>query len=455
MSARPPFAPPGAPPAGARQSPAAAALQSAAGQAHRGDDRLAAVLQEVRSRLTAQLSPAQIDDPSDADLHTAEAIIKPLVEAMLHQARAAGEPVAEPAVVVAELMDKIFGYGPLTPYLADEGVEEIIINGPYQVFIIHAQRGKELTGARFRDTQELRSLVQRLARGREFNRANPKVDARMRDGSRLHAIMEPLAVNVPVAVTIRRHRLVARTLADLVTLGSLTPPAAEFLRLAVRARLNLVIAGGTASGKTNFLNALGNEAQSDDRFVIVEDTPEIQIDKPDVVQMTTRDQAESAKAFSIADLVIEALRMRPDRIITGEARGAEIVDVLSAANTGHDGQMLTIHANSSRDVIQRMETMYLMKGVEVPTAAILRQIADAFQLIVYLKRVTVGGVPRRFVTEIAEIAPSRQMEEGKVIVQNILADSGHGLRFAGYFPRFAAELMNERGVPLTQGFFRT
>jgi pilus assembly protein CpaF len=226
------------------------------------------------------------------------------------------------------------------------------------------------------------------------------------------------------------------------------------LKLAVEARLNTIVSGATASGKTNFINALCDAASDGDRFIIIEDTPELRVRKPDVVQLCTRDRAEEARAFTIADLVIEALRMRPDRIITGEARGAEIVDVLKAANTGHDGQMLTVHANSTRDVIQRVETMYLMSGVDVPLVAIRRQIADAFQLIVFLKRVFIANKSRRFVTEIAEIQPSQFMEGDKVVVQNIFEDKGQGLTSTGYFPERLAHRMNENGVALRPNFFR-
>jgi pilus assembly protein CpaF len=267
--------------------------------------------------------------------------------------------------------------------------------------------------------------------------------------------MEPLTVNVPAAVTIRRHRLVAQTIDDLIRLGTITPQAGEFLRQTVKARINTIVSGSTGTGKTNFINALGNAAEDHDRFLIIEDTPELRIQKPDLVQLCTRDRAEEARAFTIADLVIEALRMRPDRIITGEARGAEIVDVLQAANTGHDGQMLTVHANSTRDVIQRLETMYLMKGVEVPTLAIRRQIADAFQLTVYLKRVFIGSKPKRFVTEIAEIQPSQFMEGDKVVVQNIFEDKGSGLHWTGYFPERLARRMEEHGVALRPNFFKS
>jgi pilus assembly protein CpaF len=266
--------------------------------------------------------------------------------------------------------------------------------------------------------------------------------------------MEPLTAKPPIAINIRRHRLVARTLEDLTRLGTVTPMAAEFLRLAVQARLNIAVAGGTASGKTNFTNALGNAASESDRILIVEDTTELQINKPDIVQMCTRDQAESVKAVTISDLIIHALRMRPDRIITGEARGQEIVDVLMAANTGHDGQLLTIHANSTRDVIQRMESMYLLRGNDVPLLAVRRQIADAFQLVIYLKRVFIANKPRRFVTEIAEIQPSQFMEGDKVVVQNIFEDKGTGLAWTGYFPERLARRMEENATLLRPNFFR-
>ncbi|HKZ86628.1 MAG TPA: ATPase, T2SS/T4P/T4SS family [Anaerolineae bacterium] len=438
-------------------SPAAAAMQSAMMASMNQDDVFANLLREARERIRAQMQPAQIEDPSDEDIRTAERILSPLVETFYANARRDGLTLSQEAdVTLRQIMDDIFGFGPLAPYLTDEKVEEIICNGPGDVWIIHAETGKQKTSARFRSGRELVNFVNRVARthGRRLDKANPKIDARMRDGSRLHAVMEPLTVNIPAAVTIRRHRLVAQTIDDLVRLGTITPHAGEFLRLTVQARINTIVSGGTGTGKTNFINALGNAAEDGDRFLIIEDTPELRIQKPDLVQLCTRDRAEEARAFTIADLVIEALRMRPDRIITGEARGAEIVDVLQAANTGHDGQMLTVHANSTRDVIQRLETMYLMKGVDVPTLAIRRQIADAFQLIVYLKRVFIGSRPKRFVTEIAEIQPSQFMEGDKVVVQNIFEDKGNGLHGTGYFPERLAKRMEEHGVPLRPNFFK-
>ena len=452
------FTPPSTPPTAPRRiSPAAAAMSHPSAGANGSDDLFTGLLTEARARIRQQMQPSQIEDPSDEDLRTAEGLLVPLVETFLTNARREGAAVMpEPDRILRQIMDEIFGFGPLAPYLAEEQIEEIICNGPGDIYIIHAERGKERTGAQFRTGREMINFVNRVARtgGRRLDKANPKIDARMRDGSRLHAIMEPLTVNMPISVTIRRHRLIARTIEDLTRLGTITPLAGEFLRLAVQARLNIVVAGGTASGKSNFINALGNAVTDTERILIVEDTPELQIYKPDIVQLCTRDKAEEARSFTIADLVVEALRMRPDRIITGEARGPEIIDVLAAANTGHDGQLLTIHANSTRDVIQRMETMYLMRGAEVPVFAIRRQIADAFQLVIYLKRVFVGNKPRRFVTEIAEISPSQFMEGDKVVVQNLFEDKGQGLNWTGYFPDRLAHRMGENGFTLRPNFFR-
>lgn len=437
-------------------SPAAAAMMKRSD----GDreDVLIAILGEARERIQVQMTPSQIEDPSDEDMRLAEGIIRPLVDSVFSRSLRGGTRITQSQEeVVRHIVDEIFGFGPLAPYLADAEVEEVIVNGPDSVSIIHAERGKEKTGAKFRGATEVQNFVNRAAAGggRWLDRANPKLDARMRDGSRLHAIMAPLTVNVPIAVTIRRHRLVARTLEDLTRLGTVTPLAEKFLRLAVRGRLNLVVAGGTASGKTNLLNAMCDAASDVDRFILVEDTPELQVDKEDVIQLTTREGAEDAQAYRMADLIIEALRMRPDRIITGEARGPEVVDVLMAANTGHDGQMLTVHANSTRDVIQRLETMYLLRGTNVPLVAIRRQIADAFQLILFIKRVFIGNKQKRFVTQIAEMQPSQFMEGDKVVVQNVFEDQGQGLRWTGYYPERLAKRLQEHGERLTPQFFRT
>jgi len=436
-------------------SAAAAAMMNRTETAE--EDIVLAILAEARERIRGQMTPSQIEGPSAEDMQLAESIVRPLVDTTFARSLHQGVRITQGQDDVFRLiMDEIFGFGPLAPYLNDPEVEEVIVNGPDSISIIHAERGKEPTSARFRGASEVTNFVNRAAAtgGRWLDRANPKLDARMRDGSRLHAIMAPLTVNIPIAVTIRRHRLVARTLEDLTRLGTITPLAAKFLRIAVEGRLNLIVAGGTASGKTNLLNAMCDAADDQDRFIVVEDTPELQVQKRDVVQLTTREGTEDAQAYTMADLVIEALRMRPDRIITGEARGPEVVDVLMAANTGHDGQMLTIHANSTRDVIQRMETMYLLRGTDVPLIAIRRQIADAFQLILYIKRVFIGQKQRRFITQIAEMQPSQFMEGDKVVVQNIFEDKGQGLFWTNYFPERLARRLEGNGVHLTPQFFR-
>jgi len=440
-----------------RRSPAAQAI--VAQRTIEEEEGLETILREARERIKAQLTPAQIEDPSDEDVKVASDIITKLVEAANQAAiLATGKPkFPDPQKVVQAILDEIFGYGPITPLLQTETIEEIIINGPNQVFIIDANEGKKPTNISFRSVREVINMVNRIAaaQGRRLDRASPKVDCRMADGSRLHAIMEPLTVNCPIAVTIRRHRLVARTIDDLIRLGTVTPKVGEFLRMAVKAKLNIIVAGGTASGKTNFLNALLSECDDNERILVIEDTPELQVPKKDVVQLTTRNQTEEARAFTIADLVIEALRMRPDRIITGEARGGEIVDILMAANTGHEGQMLTVHANSSREVIYRLETMYYLRGVgEIPLLAVRRQIADAFQLIVFLKQVNLGTLRKRIVTEVAEVLPSQFMEDGHVVIQNIFEDKGTGLAWTGYFPERIVKRMRDRGFPITIQFFK-
>ncbi len=403
------------------------------------DDLYASVLDEARKRVKEILpSPRQIENPTDAEMQQARGLIFKLVTSVQQRNLAQGAPTFSdvPERVADTIVQEIFGYGPLAPYMNDEDVEEIICNEPKDIWIIGAERGKQKVGAQFRDGEHLINFINRAAavRGRGIDKKNPTLDVKMKDGSRLHAIMEPLTENMPVAVTIRRHRLVARTVRDLVSLGSVTQPVADFLIAAVRGRLNIIVTGSTASGKTNFINALCSEIPTSERVITVEDTQELQLTLPDRINLVTRDATEGAGAFAIADLIRQCLRMRPDRIITGEARGPEVVDILGAANTGHDGQMLTIHANGPKDVVQRLETMYLMRGQDVPLLAVRRQIADAFQLIVHLQRVFIGGATKRFVTAVAEIAPSTMMEGDHVLVTTLFEDKGHGLMWSGTYP---------------------
>ncbi len=407
------------------------------------------VLAEARTRLKSAFNPARLENPSEQDLQEAHGIVSKLVSTYQQQALARNLPSfdGESDQVVQMVLDDIFGFGPLAPYMDDPDIEEIICNGPFDIWTIGGNAGKQQVSAQFRRAEDLINFVNRAAagRGRGIDRRSPTLDVKMRDGSRLHAIMDPLVDNVKIAVTIRRHRLVARTISDLVTLGTVTQPVSEFLIAAVKGRLNTIVTGSTASGKTNFINALCSEIPASERVITVEDTQELQIALRDRINLVTREGAEGANAYTIADLVRQCLRMRPDRVITGEARGPEIVDILAAANTGHDGQMLTVHANSPKDVIQRLETMYLMRGGDVPLIAIRRQIADAFQLIVHLQRVFIAGRPKRFVTAVAEISPSSMMEGDKVLVTNIFEDKGHGLAWTNNYPSAALlKIIQER-----------
>lgn len=302
-------------------------------------------------------------------------------------------------------------------------------------------------GARFEGAREVQKLVDRIAarHGRRFDRSNPRVNAKMPDGSRLNAVMEPLVDNVPVAVTIRRHRLVARTLDDLVSLGTLTADVAGFLRDCVLGRLNLIVAGGTGSGKTNTLNALCAVLPETERVVTVEDTPELQLGLDNWIAMvTTEETEEGQRPITLDDLIINALRMRPDRIVTGEARGAEIRSVLMAANTGHDGQMLTLHANGVHEIASRVVQMWQLADSGMAPGVVTRYLVDAFDLVLYIERITEGGQRRRVVRQVAELLPSRQMEGDRPAVNVLWEDTGAGLHWTGMYPSILEESIRQR-----------
>ncbi len=397
-----------------------------------------ALLHEARERLAMRLSLEGLQQPTAEDEREAEVLLEALVEELLavtlEQGRACAYSSEE---LVARLTNDIFGWGVIQPYLNDPTVEEIMINGPANVWIDDAERGMYRAGVQFAATEEVVRLVNRVAGayGRNFNRSSPRVNAKMPDGSRLNAVMVPLTDNVPVAVTIRRHRLVARTLEDLVRLDTLTEAAAAFLREAVLGRLNILVCGGTASGKTNTLNALASVLPAEERVISVEDTPELQLGLPNwIALVTTEESDEGLRPVTLDDLVINALRMRPDRIITGEARGPEIRSVLMAANTGHDGQLLTLHANGVMEVSDRVVQMWHIADSSMAPGAIKRYLADAFDLIIYIERISVAGRRRRIVRQIAELLPSKRMEGATPALNVLFEDRGHGLQVRSKFP---------------------
>jgi pilus assembly protein CpaF len=407
-----------------------------------------ALLAAARERLATQFSLEALRTPTVVVEQEAEAVLRSLVEehvgAALRQGRAFTEPVEE---LLIRLQYDIFGYGVITPYLNTPTVEEIMINGPDVVWIDDAERGMYRAGIRFENPREVQKLVDRIAarHGRRFDRSNPRVNAKMPDGSRLNAVMEPLVDNVGVAVTIRRHRLVARTLEDLVQLGTLTADVAGFLKECVLGRLNLIVTGGTGSGKTNTLNALCAVLPPEERVITVEDTPELQLGLDNWIAMvTTEETEEGQRPITLDDLVINALRMRPDRIVTGEARGAEVRSVLMAANTGHDGQMLTLHSNGVHEIASRVVQMWQLADSGMAPGVVIRYLVDAFDLVLYIERITVAGQRRRVVKQVAELLPSRAMEGDTPAVNVLWQDTGSGLQWTGMYPDTLEERIRMR-----------
>jgi len=406
-------------------------------------DPYTGLLAAARDRLTGQFSLEALRTPTAHVEREAETLLRALVDEHANAALQHGRPFTESLEeLVARLQYDIFGYGVITPYLNMPTVEEIMINGPDVIWVDDAERGMYRASIRFESAREVQKLVDRIAarHGRRFDRSNPRVNAKMPDGSRLNAVMEPLVDNVPVAVTIRRHRLVARTLDDLVRLGTLTEEIAGFLKECVLGCLNLIVTGGTGSGKTNTLNALCAVLPPEERVVTVEDTPELQLGLDNWIAMvTTEETEEGQRAITLDDLVINALRMRPDRIVTGEARGAEIRSVLMAANTGHDGQLLTLHSNGVHEIANRVVQMWQLADSGMAPGVITRYLVDAFDLVLYIERVTVNGQRRRIVREVAELLPSRQME-GDIPAINVLwQDTGNGLQWTGLYPQTLEE----------------
>jgi pilus assembly protein CpaF len=327
---------------------------------------------------------------------------------------------SERALLERQIADDILGYGPLEPFLRDPSVTEIMVNGYDQLYI---ERGGVIqeTDASFLDDAHLLRIIDRIVSqvGRRVDESSPMVDARLPDGSRVNAIISPLALRGP-SLTIRKFAQDALTLESLVELGSMTPQTADFLAQCVRGKLNLLISGGTGTGKTTLLNAVSQFVPAGERIVTVEDAAELRLQQRHVVPLESRPpNVEGEGEVRIRDLVRNALRMRPDRIIVGEVRGPETLDMLQAMNTGHDGSLTTIHANSARDALHRLEMLVLMAGVELPVKAIREQIAGGFDLLVHIARLVDGS---RKVTQITEITG---MEGDVVTLQDLFVAPTH------------------------------
>jgi pilus assembly protein CpaF len=317
---------------------------------------------------------------------------------------------AERVRMLEQITDEILGLGPLEPLLRDETITELMVNGPQQVYI--EREGKlELTNVTFQNDEHVMKIIQRIIApiGRRVDESSPMVDARLADGSRVNAIIPPLSLVGPV-ITIRKFSATPFTVDDLVRFGTATPEMFEFLEACVKARLNIFVSGGTGSGKTTMLNILSSFIPDDERIVTIEDAAELQLRQEHVVTLEARpSNIEGKGAIPIRELVRNALRMRPDRIVVGECRSGEALDMLQAMNTGHDGSMSTGHANTPRDMLSRLETMVLMAGMDLPLEAIREQISSAVDLIVHQNRLKDGT---RKITNITEV----QGMEGEVIV---------------------------------------
>jgi pilus assembly protein CpaF len=358
-----------------------------------------------------------------------------------------------------EVLDEVFGLGPLEPLLADPTISDILVNTHKRVYI--ERKGiLEMTSIQFRDDIHLMGIIDRIvsAVGRRVDESSPMVDARLADGSRVNAIIPPLAVDGP-CLSIRRFGRDPLTADDLLQNNSLTPSMLELLRGCVKARLNILVSGGTGAGKTTFLNVLSSYISNRERIVTVEDAAELQLHQDHVVRLETRPaNIEGKGAVQQRQLVINSLRMRPDRIIVGEVRGEEALDMLQAMNTGHDGSLTTIHANTPRDALSRLETMVAMGSLNIPENALRRQIASAIDVVVQVSRLSDGT---RKVISLAEITG---MEGDVVSMQDIFVFRKRGIRDngevlgefipTGIRPKFAEKLLVS-GVQLPGAMFET
>lgn len=359
--------------------------------------------------------------------------------------------------LIEEILNEIFGLGPLQPLMDDPTVADILVNTHKQVYV--ERFGKlELTNILFKDDDHLMHIIERIVSqvGRRVDESSPMVDARLPDGSRVNAIIPPLAIDGPM-LSIRKFGIKDLNVDELYSYGTLTPGMAETLKGIVKARLNILIAGGTGSGKTTLLNVLSSFIPGNERIVTVEDAAELQLQQPHVVRLETRPaNLEGQGAIIQRDLVRNALRMRPDRIIVGEVRGAEALDMLQAMNTGHDGSMTTLHANTPRDALRRLETMILMAGANLPSSAMREQISSAINVLLHITRLSDGS---RKIIKLSEITGM----EGEVIsMQDIFVFEKLGIdedgkvlgafKATGIRPKFA-EVLEASGITLPSDLF--
>jgi pilus assembly protein CpaF len=417
-------------------------------------------LGELRGRLhfkvVEELGPTLYDrQMSDAELRLR---VLEMLEWAVDQEQGLPLTSADRRALLNEIASDVLGYGPIDPLLNDPDITEVMANGPYDIY--YEKRGKIiLSDVKFVDEVHLRRIIDKIVGqiGRRVDEATPMVDARLPDGSRVNAVIHPLAIGGPF-LTIRKFAVDPYQEADLINFGTITQRVADFARACVRGRLNVLISGGTGSGKTTTLNVMSSYIPGDERIVTVEDAAELQLHQEHVLTLESRPaNIEGKGAVAIRDLVRNTLRMRPDRIVVGEVRGAEALDMLQAMNTGHDGSLTTVHSNSPRDTLSRIETMVLMAGFDLPVRAIREQIAAAVDLIIHVSRLKDGT---RRVTHVTEV----EGMEGEIItLQDIfLFDYGMGvdedgaykgrLKATGIRPTFSQDLENQ-GIRLPADLF--
>lgn len=386
------------------------------------EGRYLLIKKQLHAAIVQRLDPEELNRLSD-DRRRPE--LQASIEKLLD---AGGYPLdlSQRRQVVDELLDDMLGFGPLEPLLRDPTVGDILINGVWSMYVEYSGMLREVQNP-FPDVESVSEIASRIATriGRTVNESSPMADARLPDGSRVHIVLPPVALNGPL-ISIRRFGAKPLRLADLLVCKALTAEMAEYLECAVKARLNIIVCGGTGSGKTTLLNALSAFIPDRERIVTIEDAAELQLQQRHVCRLEARPvNLEGKGAIPIRELVRNTLRMRPDRIIVGECRGAEALDMLQCMNTGHDGSLTTLHANSPRDALSRLETMVLLAGFELPLPAIRQQIASAIDVVVHVERLP-GGARR--ITRIAEVVG---MEREIITTQEVFVFTQTGIDVAG------------------------
>ncbi|TAK27607.1 MAG: CpaF family protein [Chloroflexota bacterium] len=418
-------------------------------------DPLADLKFRIHERLIRELDPAKL---AGKNRHALRTDVEEAARTLL-----AGEdiPMArqEKVRLITEIADEVLGFGPLEPLLDDPTITEIMVNGPARVYF--EREGKLFLSDRvFRDDGHVMRVIEKIVSplGRRIDDGNPMVDARLPDGSRVNAVIPPLSIDGPV-ITIRKFARDPLTVDDMISFGTLTPEMVEFLRACVQVRLNILVSGGTGSGKTTLLNVLSSFIPSTERIVTIEDPAELQLQQRHTVRLETRPaNVEGRGLIGQRELVRNALRMRPDRIIVGEVRAGEAFDMLQAMNTGHDGSLTTVHANSPRDALARIENMVLMSGLELPVRAIREQVSSALHVILQLARLPDGTRKVIYVTEVAGMEGQTTTLQDIFVFQQMGLDKngrviGH-MRATGLRPR-CYDRLEQAGIILPPSLFVT